>query len=728
MKDRETRKKQRSQLLLADVPDVLAASLSACFAKEDWQVCTLGKGAAHAGARRYASDLMTEEAEDVFALEDADVLAAPLDSGDPAAVARLERLLALAKGQQHLQHIFLFGSADVFSGKAPANEQAKPVPETDMGRRHARLETLALSWKREEHLPVTIVRLPELWGEGLTDGDGFFGAFLAAAVDGADGADGAEAAVRVHSAQEFLSARDAASGVWRAVEGECSRDFRHLGSGQGYGFDSFTGEVRELLPAGTKLPVAAQGRAAEAALSFGHPFLDCAIAYSDLGWQPRGDLREGIRTSVQSFLDRREAAEKAASAESRRGRLKKLWNRAIPYVENAVGALIMAGVAALQQGSPVNHLIGVDFNYVYIGTFGLLYGKRQAMLSVVAALAILVTCLMMHGADAVALLYNPIELLHFISYLFVGVLTGYFADRADYERAANAWKERQAKERQSFLKKVYQESVRVKDKLYRQIVNSDDSIGRVYHIVRRLDSVEEENLYTQTAAVTAEVLGVTDVAVYTVSSGGYYLRQKVRMGELAAARPHSLHVEDHPYLLDMFRTQRVFANRALKDDVPDLAAPVVYEEKVIAVIEIYGLDFTQWSYYEQNLLSLTARLVAASLGRAYRFEQEAAEKRYLPGTRILKGTEFQKVLNELSERRRITKDNPAALLPVELQGMTVPELDEKLAHCIRAEDFAGEYEGGIALLLPDVAGDTLGLVRERLARAGVETDEGRAGV
>ena len=723
MKDRETRKKQRSQLLLADVPDVLAASLSACFAKEDWQVCTLGKGAAHAGARRYASDLMTEEAEDVFALEDADVLAAPLDSGDPAAVARLERLLALAKGQQHLQHIFLFGSADVFSGKAPANEQAKPVPETDMGRRHARLETLALSWKREEHLPVTIVRLPELWGEGLTDGDGFFGAFLAAAVDGADGA---EAAVRVHSAQEFLSARDAAYGVWRAVERDFSRDFLHLGSGQGYGFDSFTGEVRELLPAGTKLPVAAQGRAAEAALSFGHPFLDCAIAYSDLGWQPRGDLREGIRTSVQSFLDRREAAEKAASAESRRGRLKKLWNRAIPYVENAVGALIMAGVAALQQGSPVNHLIGVDFNYVYIGTFGLLYGKRQAMLSVVAALAILVTCLMMHGADAVALLYNPIELLHFISYLFVGVLTGYFADRADYERAANAWKERQAKERQSFLKKVYQESVRVKDKLYRQIVNSDDSIGRVYHIVRRLDSVEEENLYTQTAAVTAEVLGVTDVAVYTVSSGGYYLRQKVRMGELAAARPHSLHVEDHPYLLDMFRTQRVFANRALKDDVPDLAAPVVYEEKVIAVIEIYGLDFTQWSYYEQNLLSLTARLVAASLGRAYRFEQEAAEKRYLPGTRILKGTEFQKVLNELSERRRITKDNPAALLPVELQGMTVPELDEKLAHCIRAEDFAGEYEGGIALLLPDVAGDTLGLVRARLARAGVETNEGRA--
>ena len=348
------------------------------------------------------------------------------------------------------------------------------------------------------------------------------------------------------------------------------------------------------------------------------------------------------------------------------------------------------------------------------------------MLSVAAALFILVTCLTLRGGELVSLLYNPLELLHFISYLFVGVLTGYFADRASYERAAAKWQEQRAAERQSFLKKLFQESVHVKDQLYRQIVNSDDSIGRVYHIVRRLDSVEEENLYTQTAAVTAEVLNVENVAVYVVSRDGHYLRQKVRMGTEAALRPHSLCVEDHPYLVDLFRTQRVFANRALADDVPDLAAPVVYDEHVIAVIEIYALDFGQWSYYEQNLLSLTARLVAASIGRAWRFEQEAAAKRYLPGTRILKAAEFQKVLQELAERRRLTKDNPAALLPIVTNGLTVAELDARLGHSIRQEDFAGEYEGGVALLLPDVQGDTLRLVRERLARAGVATEEGKA--
>lgn len=45
---------------------------------------------------------------------------------------------------------------------------------------------------------------------------------------------------------------------------------------------------------------------------------------------------------------------------------------------------------------------------------------------------------------------------------------------------------------------------------------------------------------------------------------------------------------------------------------------------------------------------------------------------------------------------------------------------------IRAEDFVGEHAGGLYLLLPDVTGATLALVRQRLARAGIETGEGEA--
>ncbi|MDY3296500.1 GAF domain-containing protein [Selenomonas sp.] len=737
--------KQKKLLFLTDVPEILARPLSACFEKEGWRTAALGAAKADAAHHRYAADVMSVEAEEIFALEDIAVLVAPLAAERADGVARLERLLALAKRQAHIERVLLLGSAAVFAGKGLDAETSAPAPHSVIGKRLARLETLALAWKAEG-LPVTIVRLPELCGEGLAAGDGFLGAFVAAtlgdegtaqdagkktsgkATDATEGAKNTKTTVRVNGPQEFIVARDAAYGLWSAVERGYSDDVLHLGGGQGFGFDTLAAEVRALLPEGAQLPEAVQERGGQAALSlsYGHPFLDSARAATVLGWQPRCDIREGVCASVQSVVDQREAAHAAAAAAARKGRAKRLWRRAVPYVENLAGAVLMCLIAYVQGGSPVNRTLPVDFNFVYIGAFGLLYGKRQAVISVAASLAILIVGLTSHGAELVSLLYNPIELLHFVSYLFVGVLTGYFADRADYERAANAWKEQRAAERQSFLKNLFQESVRVKDRMYRQIVNSDDSIGRVYRIVRRLDSVEEENLYTQTAAVTADVLNVQNVAVYVVSRDGLYLRQKVRMGTAAAQRPHSLRVDDNDYLTDLFRTQRVFANRALQDGVPDLAAPVVYDERVIAVIEIYDLDFGQWSYYEQNLLSLTARLVAASIGRAWHFEQEAAEKRYLPGTRILKNSEFEKVLHELAERRRVTKDNPAALLPVVTTGLSLAEIDERLSRCIRTEDFAGEYDGGVALLLPDVAGDTLRLVRDRLARAGVETDEGRA--
>ena len=53
-------------------------------------------------------------------------------------------------------------------------------------------------------------------------------------------------------------------------------------------------------------------------------------------------------------------------------------------------------------------------------------------------------------------------------------------------------------------------------------------------------------------------------------------------------------------------------------------------------------------------------------------------------------------------------------------------LDAVLSRVIRAEDFVGEHAGGLYLLLPDVTGETLALVRQRLARAGIETGEGEA--
>ena len=143
---------------------------------------------------------------------------------------------------------------------------------------------------------------------------------------------------------------------------------------------------------------------------------------------------------------------------------------------------------------------------------------------------------------------------------------------------------------------------------------------------------------------------------------------------------------------------------------------------MIAVVEIFDLRFDQWSLSQQNLLSVTARLISSAMGRAYQYEAEIQSRRYFGATRILKEEEFRKILAELKERRRVQGELPVASLRVDMTGMSYERLDEKLDRVVRNEDFVGVLDGCVYLLLPDAREEIAGLVQERLARHGIRTE------
>ena len=144
------------------------------------------------------------------------------------------------------------------------------------------------------------------------------------------------------------------------------------------------------------------------------------------------------------------------------------------------------------------------------------------------------------------------------------------------------------------------------------------------------------------------------------------------------------------------------------------------------MLQIYHLDFEQWSLYQQNLLSITARLVSSSLGRAYEWDKETAGRKYVDETRILRMEAFEKVIEEFRERRRMQPDYPVTLLAVQVEGRSYRALDQQIARSIRGEDFIGVTPEGVSLLLPDVAGKTLDMVRERLMKVGIATGESQS--
>lgn len=699
--------------MFAGLPRFLEQLLAACFRKEAWEVSRLGAaGEEHPPADMKTYDCAPESAEAgmVVAVENLDLLIYQLDNDPALSVSRLDAMLRFARASK-VRRVFLLSGDEVFAPHTEPTEKEEPLPQGETGALFVRLETLGLAY-RAQGLSVSIVRLAELYAPGQTSNDGFIGRLFGAALMNRPLPRYADPSA---VSCGFLDARDAVYAIYQAAARGFDGAHLHIGAPAGTTMAELYAICREFFP---RMNESATLRETE-----GRAILKSEIAGQELGWRPVRPLAQGLRETWEAMRKAQTARVGDIRAMSRRARLARLQQRFIPYAENLAGAALTAGVGVLQGGTTVNAMTAFDFAFLYIGCMGLLYGKQQALIAALFSLVLLIRNLLGAGGDLVAMLYNPHEFLHFVSYFFVAVLTGYFADCASYQQLADTRIKRRLQNRYSFLENLFKENLAVKDRLYRQIVNSDDSIGRLYRIVSRLDSVETENLFTQATSVTADILDVEDVVVYVVGEGGYYLRQKVRLGSRTGEVPRSLRVDDYPYLQEMLKEKKIFVNRGLIKGLPDLAAPISYEGRVIAVLQIYHLDFEQWSLYEQNLLSITARLVSSSLGRAYAWEQETAGRKYIDETRILRIEEFRKVIEEFRERRRMQADYPVTLLPVNIDGQSYREIDHRIANSIRAEDFIGATADGVALLLPDVAGKTLNMVRDRLSKAGIETGE-----
>ena len=446
------------------------------------------------------------------------------------------------------------------------------------------------------------------------------------------------------------------------------------------------------------------------------------MAEEKLGWHCRYDTATGLAALWEDIQRRGRQAVARRDFIRHQSRWRTWRRRAVPYVENIVGAMIMSGVAFLQGGTPINHQTGLDMNFIYIGTMGLLYGKLQAGLAMLFSLVMLISGWLLQGRELASLAYQPQSSMHVILYIFVAVLTGYFADSRRYERQEASWHEEQARERFDFLRHLYDENQQIKDRLYHQIVNSDDSIGLLYSIVRRLDSVRMEDVFTQAAAVTSQIMGTRDIALYVMGQDRLYMRQKIHMGPTAATQPRSLRIDDYPYLQTLVQEHHIFVNRELVKNYPDMAAPIVYQGKVIAVVQIFGLQFNQWSLHQQNLLSVTARLIAASMGRAYEYELAVAAERYIAGTRLLKPDELDAIRQELRSRRTVTGNYPVSILRVDMTGIDFQTLDQRLSHTIRNEDFVGVHGDDVYIVLPDADAEVAAMVQKRLAKAAVQTE------
>lgn len=621
-----------------------------------------------------------------------------------ANISGLINILSLS-AQYKVKKFLLISDIKVYGDKQELiTENTTPTPNSQVGLNKLAEEMYCLHWQKLYGLSSIILRLSTVYGP--RQGKNSISELLTKVL--ADNLTNSRSNIDELSSADYIYITDVTEAIYRAAIAIMPEKIINVTQGQ---------EIKPQTIVNLLKNFSQPNSISNNFIEYVSASVNNSLCCSRLAWSPRHTFAEGLRFTYDWY--------RQLPAQTNLPENSKVWTKfkqqVFPYIENLILFSIVATITLFSTDrSPINRDIGLDYSFVYITIMGLLYGKSQSILATILAIALLFYSRILNGADFVSLIYQTKPMFHMAIYLLIGVLTGYITDNHQMRLQNMKITLDNFSTRYKFLEKLYLEIIEIKNKLYNQLINSSDSIGRLYSIVQKLDSVEAEYIYTAATEVTMEIMDVQQVAIYTLGKNKYYLRQKIKSPQASANLLKSLKIDSSPYLQAIMQEHKIFVNKNLEPDLPDMAAPVVCNNQVIAVIQIYNLPFEKLDLHHETLFKITSKLIADALGKAYLFERSIQDKKYISNTRILLPAEFTKILKEV-EKRALSKEQFTIFKVIQDETTNLQSISDILDRIIREEDFIGlNCNDDVNILLMDIAEEFVGKVQTRIESAGIK--------
>ncbi len=374
-------------------------------------------------------------------------------------------------------------------------------------------------------------------------------------------------------------------------------------------------------------------------------------------------------------------------------RLKKRlgWFAAImiPFLENMVCFIPFFMLNNRAVGS--EYFANLDFYLLYVLLFAIIYGQQQATFSALLAVAGYLFRQMYNRSGFDVLLdYNTYV---WIAQLFIlGLVVGYMRDQIRVLK-------NESEEEQEFLNyqlndmtDINQSNVRVKDALETQIVNHNDSIGKIYNITSRLDRYMPEEVLFYAAEMVSQLMNSGDVAIYTVSNRDF-ARLASATSKKARQYGHSIRYQQMDDLSRALNEKKVYINRAIDENYPHMASAIYNGDEMQLILMVWGIPWEQMTLGTANLLVVVSYLIQNAVLHANRYMAALEDKRYVDGNRILETEAFTSLVRAFNHA--MDKDlTECTLLEVEVKEGDYREAGEVLHKKLRTSDYLGTLRDG----------------------------------
>lgn len=341
----------------------------------------------------------------------------------------------------------------------------------------------------------------------------------------------------------------------------------------------------------------------------------------------------------------------------------------------------------------------VDFRTIFIvimsTMYGLSFGIASAALSSVSYFVARVSS----GTDPLTMFYEPTNWLAFVFFFLVGGLCGYVnlkkEDRNNHLQEQNKLLENKL----IFSRELYEDILKDKKQLKKQIISSKDSFGKIFDITRRLNTVAPQQLYLRIIETFEEILENKSITVYSIKQNMPFGRLEVASRDVLNVASRSISIDTYTPVVEQLKGGEIWKNISLSGEYPMYAAGVYRGEELVLMIFLWHADIDQRTLYYVNLFKILRDLVQMSLLRAHDYNNSLIEKQYVPNTRIMNYEPFEEYVTNfgaLAEKKIST----FVMLEFDLHGHSIEEADAMLSGKIRATDILGiTKDGKLQLIL-----------------------------
>ena len=401
-------------------------------------------------------------------------------------------------------------------------------------------------------------------------------------------------------------------------------------------------------------------------------------------------------------------------------RFWQLFGGAMPTLENFVCFLIAFLLTFAAHSNDV--LAGFDFYLLYTLLFAVMFGQNQALLAAVLSLiGYLFARFGNEGAWAVVI---DLHTYVWVVQIFVaGLVVGRLRDTIRRVEEESHEEVAYMVERRDDVVRINEENVRMKRVLEEQLVNQQDSLGRVYDITSQLESAEDTAVLFDAVQVVAKLMQSDHVSLYQVSAGPY-ARLFSATSDRARKFGNSVRYQELGALSEAIMQRQVYINRTMDEELPSMAYCIYSENEPMILIMVWDMPWDRMTLSQANVLTVICALIQGAVVRANRSLDLLRSERLVPGTNVLDDEAFSKI-REMYRHAGADNLAPSCVLEVKTHGESLAETEAVLRKRMRASDYIGVEAGrddAVFVLLANTTPEFAEIVEGRLEESGYPSE------